>query len=91
MKNRTAMLKELTHTINMMESHSMMTIACDGAFIRMLKDARDIIKELTERAKPQQIEMEGGGSTWWYVCPECHGPIDSKDHFCRHCGQAVED
>jgi hypothetical protein len=39
---------------------------------------------------PVKAEIEGGGHTWWYVCPECHGSIDSKDHFCRHCGQAVK-
>jgi len=50
-----------------------------------------MIDELTEREKPKKIEIEGGGWNWWNVCPECHGPIDSKDHFCRHCGQAVED
>ena len=38
---------------------------------------------------PKQMEIEGGGSTWWDVCPECHGAIDDSDHFCRHCGQAV--
>ena len=46
--------------------------------------------EVMERQIPQEIEMEGGGSTWWHVCPECHGAIDCKDHFCRHCGQAVK-
>lgn len=39
---------------------------------------------------PQEMETEGGGSTWWYVCPECHGAIDKQDGFCRHCGQAVK-
>ena len=43
------------------------------------------------RNKPQEIEIEGGGHSWWYVCPECHGAIDRSDHFCRHCGQAVEE
>ena len=38
---------------------------------------------------PQDMELEGGGSTWWYVCPECHGAIDRADRFCKHCGQAV--
>ena len=42
------------------------------------------------RITPQEIEIEGGGSTWWYVCPECHGTIDQGDHFCRHCGQALK-
>ena len=46
-----------------------------------------------KRNIPQEMETEGGGSSWsswWYVCPECHGAIDSQDHFCRHCGQAVK-
>lgn len=56
--------------------------------VKLLRDALALLKE--PQKKPQQIEMEGGGSTWWYVCPECHGAIDRQDHFCRHCGQAVE-
>ena len=47
------------------------------------------VNELT-RNKPQKIEIEGGGSNWWYVCPECNGAIDDRDHYCRHCGQAVK-
>ena len=47
------------------------------------------VNELT-RNKPQEIEIEGGGYNWWYVCPECHGAIDRADHFCKHCGQAVK-
>ena len=38
----------------------------------------------------REMETEGGGSSWWYVCPECHGAIDDSDHYCRHCGQAVK-
>ena len=47
--------------------------------------------EELKRNIPQKIDVEGGGYNWWYVCPECHGAIDSKDHFCKHCGQAVEE
>lgn len=43
-----------------------------------------------ERRIPQEMEIEGGGSSWWHVCPECHGAVDQGDHFCRHCGQAVK-
>ena len=39
---------------------------------------------------PEEMEMEGGGTSWWYVCPECHGAIDNSDQYCRHCGQAVK-
>ena len=45
--------------------------------------------EIMERQIPREIEMEGGGSTWWHVCPECHGAIDNHDRFRRHCGQAL--
>ena len=47
--------------------------------------------EELERNIPQKNEVEGGGTSWWYVCPECHGAIDRQDHFCKHCGQAVEE
>lgn len=43
--------------------------------------------ELIKEQEPADIEMEGGGSTWWYVCGECHGAVDSSDLFCRHCGR----
>lgn len=48
-----------------------------------------MIDELMEHTKPLPIEIEGGGSTWWYVCPECHGAVDTWDRFCKHCGQAL--
>lgn len=51
---------------------------------------RKAAEELKKRI-PLEMEIEGGGSSWWYVCPECHGAIDKADHFCRHCGQAVKD
>lgn len=60
-----------------------------GAFLNA-----DICRKAAEELKryiPQKMEVEGGGTSWWYVCPECHGAIDSQDLFCRHCGQAVEE
>ena len=51
---------------------------------------RNAAEELEKKIQ-QEIEIEGGGSTWWYVCPECHGAIVRADHFCKHCGQAVEE
>lgn len=47
--------------------------------------------ELIERMIPKEIELEGGGNSWWHVCPECHGSVDRADAFCRHCGQAIKD
>jgi hypothetical protein len=61
---------------------------CVGAF--QISETCRIAAEVLRRNIPQEMEMEGGGSSWWYVCPECHGAIDRGDRFCRHCGQAVK-
>ena len=42
-----------------------------------------------ENRESAETEMEGGGSTWWYVCGECHTAIDKKDRFCRECGRKL--
>lgn len=51
--------------------------------------AKDMAAALLARAKPVDAEIEGGGLTWYFVCGECHGYIDSRDKFCRHCGYAI--
>ena len=53
------------------------------------EDTRESIAELLKKEIPQEMEAEGGGATWWLVCPECHGAIDNVDNYCRHCGQRV--
>lgn len=50
---------------------------------------RAAISMLKEQ-EPVQAELEGGGSTWWIVCGECRGPIDTNDHYCKHCGKKVK-
>ena len=55
----------------------------------LAETCRKAIRELDKR-NPKQMELEGGGSTWWYVCPECRRAIDENDKFCRECGQAVK-
>ena len=42
------------------------------------------------KQEPVGIEIEGGGSNWWYVCEECRGAVDSNDSYCRHCGRPFE-
>jgi hypothetical protein len=51
----------------------------------VLNDAIALLKE--QEAEP---EIEGGGSTWWYVCSECRGAIDDSDRYCRHCGARMK-
>lgn len=31
------------------------------------------------------VEREGGGSTWWYVCENCHGAVNYMADICPHC------
>lgn len=54
----------------------------------------DALAEATETVvehfRPAEPELEGGGSTWWHVCGECHGAIDDGDMFCKHCGKPVK-
>ena len=47
------------------------------------------VTEMFQKEIPQEIEIEGGGNSWWYVCPECHGAVDLSDKFCRHCGLRI--
>ena len=49
----------------------------------------DAAKALEERI-PVETEIEGGGSTWWYVCGDCHTAVDSADRFCRQCGRPLK-
>lgn len=42
-----------------------------------------------ESSMPAEIELEGGGSTWWYVCEECRGAVDTSDNYCKHCGRKL--
>ena len=58
-------------------------------FWKMAELMQKAAEEL-KRNIPQEIEMEGGGTSWWYVCPECHGAVDNHDAFCRHCGQKLK-
>lgn len=40
--------------------------------------------------EPVEPELEGGRSTWWHVCGECHGAIDASDRYCKHCGRRIK-
>ena len=55
-----------------------------------LQNAANEAVELLKEQEAVEPELEGGGSNWWYVCGECHGAIDERDAYCRHCGRAVK-
>lgn len=58
----------------------------DNCVAELCRDALALLKE----QDPVETELEGGGSTWWYVCGECHGAIDASDNFCKHCGRRIK-
>ena len=57
---------------------------------KLVNQTIDLLKELKEQQEPVGIEIEGGGSTWWYVCEDCHGAINDSDKYCRHCGRRLK-
>ena len=65
------------------------------SLIDHIKTAQDVdpwAKEMAEDLLIRQettAEFEGGGSTWWFACSECRGPIDPYDKYCKHCGRLV--
>lgn len=50
----------------------------------------EYVLELLKEQDPVEPELEGGGSSWWYVCGECHGTIYDSDNFCKHCGRRIK-
>lgn len=38
-----------------------------------------------EQRKRVEAELEGGGTTWFYVCGECHGQVNYLADECKHC------
>ena len=52
----------------------------------LLTDALALLKD----QEPVEPELEGGGSSWWHVCGECHGAIDASDRYCKHCGRRIK-
>jgi hypothetical protein len=62
----------------------------DMGYNNGLKEGKNIALELMKEREPLVPELEGGGSSWWYVCGECHGAIDEHDEYCRHCGRKVK-
>ena len=91
MEDLTKELKECADR-NMAIATSIRTEEPEKSFFyyKMAELMHKAAKEL-KRNNSREMEIEGGGSTWWYVCPECHSALESKDHFCSECGQAVKE
>ena len=58
----------------------------------LMRDAIALLKE-QEAVEPQIApfpDTSRSDGSWYYVCGTCYKPIDPKDKYCRHCGQAVK-
>lgn len=50
--------------------------------------AKKIIEEqatCSNEMEEAEVEIEGGGYSWWNVCGECHTAVDRKDKTCPVC------
>ena len=45
---------------------------------------------LKDKLTPVESEIEGGNSTYWYVCGDCHGLIHYKNLYCPNCGRPIK-
>ena len=72
----------LGHMARMVKKNAEVRIACNSELADMIKGAYELLK-------PEPVEMEGGGSNWWYVCPECHGSVKYGTRFCGSCGKEI--
>ena len=51
--------------------------------------AKEMAEELLRAQVPVSPELEGGNTSYWYVCGECHGIVDTRDAYCKHCGRKI--
>lgn len=59
------------------------------AIWKTAESCRKAAEEL-ERLIPAPAEIEGGGTSWFYVCGKCNKAINYKDKYCRECGREVK-
>lgn len=61
--------------------------AFDNCYDRVMEDAIALLKE-QEPVKP--VPEYNNRCTGWYVCGNCHEPIDNGDAFCRYCERRID-
>ena len=82
MKNReklvTAIRSQIEVAAEVESDFITLTVAEGKAILNLLKEP------------PVEVEIEGGGNTWWHVCGDCRGSVDTQDRFCKHCGKPLK-
>ena len=67
----------------------------DSKWVYILEKEAETCLELADAeivavSEPVETEMEGGGSSWYRVCGECHGVVGDYDLYCKHCGRKLK-
>ena len=78
---REELLRELNELIN----DEIYPVRYPSAVSRGLKNCRAYLEQ-----EPVPAEVEGGNTTHWNVCGECHSVINQGDKFCHECGRPVK-
>lgn len=64
-------------------------VADDDYRCRDMKlDALELLKE--QKPVEAEVEIEGGGHNWFYVCGECHGFVKLPWVYCPGCGRRLK-
>ena len=67
----------------------------DSKWVYILREEAEKCLDLAEAedtllADPVHVVVEGGGSSWFYVCDECRTILSQSDKFCRECGRRIK-
>ena len=67
-------------------------IALQKTNSELAKDALALIEDYENRLedKTAEVELEGGGITWFFVCGECHSVLKNQANYCHVCGRKVK-
>ena len=81
--------------IKHLETQLAVAKSIDSEFVYITKAEAEKCLEMAKTketllSNPSRSEVEGGGSSWFYVCGECHGSVNPYDKHCRHCGRQIE-
>ena len=55
--------------------------------------AKEMVEELLkeqEEEEEEEAEIEGSGTTWFFVCGNCHTTLADHARFCQQCGKKVK-
>lgn len=84
-------IRQITYIIRDCPEYGLMPgyciLAIQSASWDMFKDGPKAVldEEDPDNWPEAEVFPEGGGSTWWYVCDECHGTVNPGQKVCLQC------